>query len=328
MKYIETGSCSPAINLAYEDYFLKGKDLEEDLLMLWRNEPAIVVGRFQNTLEEINSSFAEAHQIQVIRRISGGGAVYHDWGNLCFSFILQNIRPEIIDKSKYVRPLIDALNQLGIQAEMTRRNDLVIAGKKFSGNAMALRKNRLLFHGTLLFDTDLEILDQVLRGPAVEIESKGVKSVRSRVTNLKEYFPAEMDILQFKQSMKGLLLADSPAATYTPSLEDLDAIQELVKTKYETWQWNYGKNPNSRIERSCQFPDGSLQIHLEVEKGYIKTCRITSDSKIPVSPGEIEKRLENVRYLSTDLQDALSGLDLEKKLGFISNDAFVQWMTG
>ncbi len=294
--------------------------------MLWRNESAIVVGRFQNTLEEINSSFAEAHQIQVIRRISGGGAVYHDLGNLCFSFILHDIKPDIIDKSKYVRPLVDALAQLGIQTEVTRRNDLTLAGKKISGNAMALHKNRLLFHGTLLFDTDLEMLDEVLKSSAVKIESKGVKSVRSRVTNLKEYFPAEMDILQFKQSMKQLLFADTSTTTYAPSQEDLVAIQELVKTKYETWKWNFGNNPNSRIERSCQFPDGVLEIQLEVEKGYIKTCRIKSDFKIPVGTGEIEERLENIRYMSTDIQSALSGLDIEKNLGLISNVNFAQWI--
>lgn len=161
--YIETGSCAPAVNFAYEEYFLKGKDLEEDLLMLWRSEPTIVVGRFQNTLEEVNAGFAEAHHIQVIRRISGGGAVYHDLGNVCFSFILHDTQPNVIDKSKYTRPVVDALAQLGVHAELTHRNDLAVGGKKFSGNAMALRKNRLLFHGTLLFDTDLEMLERALR---------------------------------------------------------------------------------------------------------------------------------------------------------------------
>lgn len=193
---------------------------------------------------------------------------------------------------------------------------------------MALHKNRLLFHGTLLFDTDLEVLDEVLRSPPVKIKSKGVKSVRSRVINLKEFLPAGMDILQFKQSVKQLLFADTPAAMYAPSPEELAAIQELVKTKYETWKWNFGNNPNSRIERSRQFPDGPLEIQLEVEKGYIKTCRIKSDSKISSGACEIEKRLENVRYISTDVESALSGLDIEKKLGLISNDDFVHWMIG
>ena len=326
MIYIETESCTPAINLAYEEYFLKGKDFEEDFFMLWRNTPAIVVGRFQNTLEEINSIFAEAHQIQIIRRITGGGAVYHDLGNLCFSFILHDIKPEIVDKSKYVRPLMDALTQLGVQPEKNKRNDLTVAGRKFSGNAMALHKNRLLFHGTLLFDTDLEMLEDVLKRSAGEIESKGVKSVRSRVTNLKEYLPARMNILQFKQRLKKLLIEDTPTATYTPSQKDLDAIQELVKTKYETWEWNFGNNPNSRIQRSGQFPSGALEIFLELEKGYIQTCRINSDFKIPVETIELEKRLEKVRYTSTDVQSALSGLDFAKKPGSISKDDLVQWI--
>ena len=324
MKYIETGSCLPAINLAYEEYFLKGKDLEEDVFMLWQNEPTIVVGRFQNTLEEINSSFAEAHHIQVIRRISGGGAVYHDLGNLCFSFILHDVQPEVLDKSKYLRPLINALNKLGIQTEVTRRNDLTIAGGKFSGNAMALSRNRLLFHGTLLFDTNLAMLDEVLKSSVIISESKGVKSVRSGVINLKEYFPVEMSILEFKQSMKQLLYTDNPTETYIPSQQDLDAIQELVKTKYETWEWNIGRNPNSNIEKSCQFPDGLVQIYIELEKGYIKHCRIKSDSRKGMNSTEIEKRLENVRYVAADITLALSGLDINQKLGFESNDNFVQ----
>jgi lipoate-protein ligase A len=327
MIYIETESCTPAINLAYEDYFLKGKDLEEDLFMLWRNEPSIVVGRFQNTLEEINSSFAEAHHIQVIRRITGGGAVYHDLGNLCFSFILHDIQPKIIDKSKYARPLVDALAELGVNAEVTYRNDLMVAGKKFSGNAMALHKNRLLFHGTLLFDTDLEILGEVLKGSEAKILSKAVKSVRNRVTNLKEYLREEMDVIQFKESMKELLFADTPTVAYIPCQEDLDAIQKLVKTKYETWKWNFGNNPSSKIHQSHPLQDGVFEIYLELEKGYIKSCQlIGSNFKTSIKLGEIEKLLTNVRYTSADIQSALTDLDLEKELGLISKDDLLQWI--
>jgi len=325
MKYIETNSCAPAINLAYEDYFLNGKYLEDDLFMLWRNDPAIVVGKFQNTLEEINSSFAEAHKIQVIRRISGGGAVYHDLGNLCFSFILHETKPEIADKSKYVRPLVGALSQMGVQAEVTR-NGLTVGGKKISGNAMALHKTRLLFHGTLLFDTDLEMLDAVLRNSADGITSKGVKSVRSSVTNLKEHLAPEVDILQFKQEMKRLLFADTPAEIYTPSQQDLDSIHELVKAKYETWKWNYGGNPNARVERVRQFPGGVLEIRLDLEKGHIKACQIKSDLETLVGISEIEKKLENIRYTFMDVRNALSGFDLEKNLGSISKDDLAQWI--
>jgi lipoate-protein ligase A len=326
MIYIETGSCSPAINLAYEDYFLKGRDLKKDLFMLWRNEPTIVVGRFQNTLEEINSSFAETHHIRVIRRITGGGAVYHDLGNLCFSFILHDIQPNIIDKSKYARPLVDALAQLGVNAEMTRRNDLVVDGKKISGNAMALHKDRLLFHGTLLFDTDLEMLEEVLKSSEVKIQSKAVQSVRSRVTNIKDYLRQEMDVIQFKERMKELLSTDTLTTAYIPCQEDFEAIQELVRTKYETWSWNFGKDPGSKIHRSCQLLDGVLEIYLELDKGYIKTCQIISDFKTPIRLGEIENLLKNVRYTSTDIREALTDLDLEKKPGLISKDDLVQWI--
>ena len=325
MKYIETESCKPAINLAYEEYFLKGKDLEENILMLWRNEPVIVVGRFQNTLEEINSSFAEAHNIQVIRRISGGGAVYHDLGNLCFSFILHDVRPEIIDKSKYICPLVEALRQLGVQVEITRRNDLTVAGKKISGNAMALHKNRLLFHGTLLFDADLEILDESLRETMSKITSKGVKSVRSIVTNLREYLSTEMDTLQFKQSLKQLLFSVTPTTQYVPDQEDFNSIQKLVRTKYETWEWNFGNNPSSTIQRSFPLPYGAIEIQLELEKGFIKDCQIKGELNMLIKPGEIEKQLRGVRYTLRDIQRALREPPYTVS-SLISIDDLVHWI--
>jgi lipoate-protein ligase A len=314
MLYIETGSTTPAINLAYEEYFLKGKNLQDDLFMLWRNEPVIVVGRFQNTQEQIHASIAEARQLKVIRRISGGGAVYHDLGNLCFSFILHDIKPEIIDKSKYAKPLLDAFARLGVQAHITSRNDLTVNGRKFSGNAMALHKTRLLFHGTLLIDTDLEILEKVLQGPGVHIQSKGVKSFRSDVANLKDFLPAGMDIIQLKQQLIQLLFFEDPY------------MENLVKTKYDTWEWNFGKNPDSRIQQSFQLPDGVLEISLELAKGVIRTCQIKSDFYKPIDLSELEKRLINVRYTFRDVQDALMDFDIHKNLGSISKDELLKWI--
>jgi lipoate---protein ligase len=324
--YIETGSCAPAVNLTYEEYFLKGKDLEEDLLMLWRNEPTIVVGRFQNTLEEINASFAENHNIRVIRRISGGGAVYHDLGNVCFSFILHDTQPNVINKSKYIHPVVDALAQLGVHAVLTHLNNLTVAGRKFSGNAMALHKNRLLFHGTLMFDTDLEMLEQALKTSEVHILSNGVKSTRTGVTNLKEYLSEEMNVIQFKERLKELLFAGASPVPYIPSKEDLDAIQELVKTKYETWRWNFGNNPRSTIHRSWSLPEGVLEIHLGLEKGCVQSCQIIGNFVTPIRFGAVEKLLVNVRYTYTDIQNALTDLDLENKLGAISKDDLARWI--
>ena len=294
--------------------------------MLWRSEPTIVVGRFQNTLEEVNAGFAEAHHIQVIRRISGGGAVYHDLGNVCFSFILHDTQPNVIDKSKYTRPVVDALAQLGVHAELTHRNDLAVGGKKFSGNAMALRKNRLLFHGTLLFDTDLEMLERALKTSEVKILSKGVQSARSGVTNLKEYLFEEMTVIQFKERLKELLFAGASPVMYIPCKDDLDAIQELVKIKYETWSWNFGNNPRSTIYRFRPLPEGILEIHLELEKGCIQLCYLTGNFATPIRFGEVEKSLKNIRYTYAEIRNALIGLDLENKLGSISKDDLVQWI--
>ena len=325
MFYIETGSCSPAVNLAYEEYFLKVKPLEEDICMLWRNEPAVIVGKFQNTLEEIDLLFAETNHIDVIRRISGGGAVYHDLGNLCFSFILNGIAPYTLNRPALARPLVNALRQFGLPVDMTQRNDLVVDGKKFSGNAMALHKNRLLYHGTLLFDTDLERLTRVLRSAPAAVESKAVKSVRTNVTNLKPYIRPEIDILQFKQALKEYLLAGNASKPYDPTAEDCSAIQDLVENKYQTWEWTFGNNPSSKITLSGELPIGYLIITIELEKGRIQHCRLQKE-KQAIGSEAIEQRLINVRYRYEDIRTALEGLEPTDLPGHITPDELARML--
>jgi lipoate---protein ligase len=326
MLYIETNSFAPPINLACEEYFLKGWDLEEDLFMLWRNEPAVVVGRFQNTVEEINSRFARDHCIPVVRRISGGGAVYHDLGNLCFSFILHDIQPKIFDKSQYIRPLFDALARLGIRVEVTARNDLMVEGKKFSGNAMALHRDRLLFHGTLLFETNLDVLDAVLSGPESGIVSKAVKSIRGSITNLKDHLSEAMDIVQFKRRLKDLLSADIPTVEYVPSREQWDAVQNLARKKYESWDWNFGNNPGSEIHRSRKLMDGILEMDLQLDKGRIQDCRVQSSSSILPGPEKLAKRLVGVRYTFKDVLNVCIGSGIDGTASLVSAEDFAQWI--
>jgi lipoate-protein ligase A len=327
MQYIETGSCKPDVNLAFEEYFLKSKDIGEDIFMLWQDEPAIIVGRFQNIPEEINITAANAHQIQVLRRISGGGAVFHDQGNLCFSFIMRNITPHEVDKSKFIRPIVNALSRLGLQVGISSRNDLLIDEKKFSGSAMALHKDRLLYHGTLLFDTNLEILRELFDVSPNGFLSKGVKSVRSSVTNLKPYLN-NMDVFQLKESLKQLILPDGLKLDYIPTIEDLDSIQELREVKYNTWEWNYGNNPKSSIKQSREFPDGMLELYLEIEKGYLKTCRIDGESLGLRHIKEIEQRLTNIRFIYTDILEALDELDTKCDFEPISKDGFLRCIMG
>ena len=326
MLYIETNSLAPSINLACEEYFLKGRDLAEDLFMLWRDAPVVVVGRFQNTVEEINSRFARDHHIPVVRRISGGGAVYHDLGNLCFSFILHDIQPKIFDKSRYIRPLADALARLGIRVKVTARNDLMLEDKKFSGNAMALHKDRLLFHGTLLFETDLDVLEAVLSGPESGVVSKAVKSIRGSITNLKRHLYEMVDIEQFKTRLKDLLCADIPTVEYRPSREEWNAVQNLARSKYETWDWNFGNNPGSKIHLSRPLMDGLLEMDLRLDRGCIQDCRIQSSSSMLPEAGELAKRLVGVRYTFEDVLNVCMGSGIHRTAGWFSAEDFAQWI--
>jgi lipoate-protein ligase A len=296
MVCIETGSNNPAINLAFEEYFLKGNDLGKNVFMLWQSEPAIVIGRFQNLWEETNFRFAEENNIPIVRRISGGGAVYQDAGNLCFSFILQNVTPDRFNKITYIQPVVHALEKLGIHSDVTSRNDLFIDGKKFSGNAMAYHHNRLLFHGTLLFDTDLEQLEKALTKPEFQIDSKGVKSVRSKVTNITQYVSSDMEVSQFKQKLTLLIMEKESADYYLPTQKDLDAIQKLSINKYQSWDWNYGNSPPSTLKNSMEIDDRQLTIFLELESGRIKTCRIDGDYFKHGDGENLERRILNIRF--------------------------------
>ena len=328
MIYIETASFVSSVNLAFEEYFLKSKEIGDDIFMLWQNEPTIVVGRFQNTLEEINQAYTDSHNIHVIRRISGGGAVYHDLGNLCFTFILRNVTPSSADFSKFTIPVVKALAQMGIQAETSGRNDLTIDGKKISGIAMALHKNQFLFHGTLLFDSNLEVLGQALNVSTDKIESKGIKSVRSRVTNIKPYVATGMQITEFKQTLKQLILSNDKQNVYDPTIEDQTAIQALVENKYLTWEWNFGNNPTSKIRYSRRYPGGKVEFNFELEKGFIKFCQIKGDFLGLCDIDEVEERLINTRYTAEDVQNVLATIDIAKHFGSITKEEILQCIMG
>ena len=187
MKFIDSYSFSPYFNLALEEYMLKHFLLEEMLVFLWQNVHTIVIGNNQNTVE-INIPYVDTHNIKVVRRLSGGGAVFQDMGNLNFTFLMPLPKANRLDIGKLAFPIVKALQNLGIPAQLSGRNDILVEGKKISGNAQRLYENKLLHHGTLLYDTDLDVLARVLQGGYDKIEPKGIKSVRSRVTNIKKYW--------------------------------------------------------------------------------------------------------------------------------------------
>jgi lipoate-protein ligase A len=306
MVCIESGSSSLVVNLAFEEYFLKGKDLGKNIFMLWQSEPAIVIGRFQNLWEETNFHFAEENNIQIVRRISGGGAVYHDAGTVCFSFILQNVTPDKFNKVAYIQPVVDALAKLGLNCDISQRNDLFIDGRKFCGNAMAYHQNRLLFHGTLLFDTDLKMLEIALRKPEFQIESKGVKSVRSTVANIKPYFNSKKDVSEFKHELASLIKVDEQSDDCQLSAEDRESIQTLSREKYSSWEWNYATSPVTTITQNAQLSGRQINILIELKSGVIISSQFSGDYLRAGEADKIRKSLTGVRYMYQDVLKELN----------------------
>lgn len=321
MLYIQNDSTDPRYNLALEEYVFKHLKLEEDFIMLWQNEPSVIVGKNQNTVEEINVDYVEQHGIHVVRRSTGGGAVYHDLGNLNYTFITKADGTGI-DFRKFTQPVIRVLNSLGVPAEFNSRNDIAIRGKKFSGNAQRVYKNRVLHHGTIMFNSKLEDVHNVLKVKAEKFKSKSVKSVRSRVTNISDYLPEPITIDEFKKLLleRLFLEQDSPKREYVLTEEDQAEIRKMMEEKYANWEWNYGYSPKFNYEKTDRFDGGTLQVRLNVVKGIIEECKIYGDFFGVEDVKDVENRLKGVRYDRAAIQEALQGVDLDPYFGGITRD--------
>jgi lipoate-protein ligase A len=315
MVYIETASTNPAVNLAFEEYYLRNKSPDDAILMLWHSQPAVVVGRFQSIFAEVNLEYAKSKSIQILRRISGGGAVYHDAGNLCFSLILDRINPGMPRAATLLRPIVQALTRLGLAVEVTQRNDLRIEGKKFSGHAMMVQKDRLLLHGTLLYNANLAALRQALDGPFDDVATKAVHSVRSSVTNLCPYIPAIRTIEQFRQALKRILLESQLPSEYKPTPGELSAIEAIAADKYRSWEWTFGTDPPARVGWKCQYQGNDLRLILELDRGHLLACHL--DGPPPRTAGweEVERRLTHVRCDEASVLAALQGSGQGEAIG-------------
>lgn len=325
MKYLENYSNDPQYNLAFEEYCFKNLDKKEDYVILWINGPAIIVGKNQNTSEEVNAEYVRNNNIKVVRRVTGGGAVYHDLGNLNFSIITSASGSEKIDFKKYNIPILKALEKLGINGELSGRNDMTIDGKKFSGIAQSVWKNRVLNHGTLLFDTALDVLSQALNVKADKYESKGVKSVRSRVTNIRDYLTEDADIDMFRNLLLKYIfqMEDLTPEVYKLTEEELKAVDKLYKEKYSTWEWNYGESPNFNYKNYKKFPFGSIEVRFDVHNGIIKESKIFGDFFGTMDVKLLEAKLNGLKYNRETLEDELKDEPLDKYFGNISLNEFL-----
>ena len=314
----------PRINLAIEEYLLRNIHPEEDILLFYINEPSIIIGRNQNTVEEINVDYIDEHRIHVVRRLSGGGAVYHDHGNLNFSFIAPNTGSNFSNFQKFTAPVIDALNEMGVAAELSGRNDILVDGRKISGNAQYIAGARMVSHGTLLFDTDLSHVGEALKVKASKIESKGIKSIRSRVANICEFLKEPTTIELFRQKiLQHIFSGVESIPQYHLTGEDRHAINQLSLTRYQNWEWNYGRSPDFNIQKVHRFPGGEIDARLTVEKGMITQIKFFGDFFGKIEVGALENRLVNVRYEPDELHKAISELDVSQFFSGLTSEELV-----
>ncbi len=325
MLFIDNkGIHDPQINLAIEEYALKNLDINETYLLFYINAPSIIIGKNQNTIEEINTQYVDDNGIKVVRRLSGGGAVYHDLGNLNFSFITKDDGESFHNYKKFTEPVIEALHKLGVNAQLSGRNDIEVEGRKISGNAQFSTRGRMFSHGTLMFDSEIDHVVSALKVKKDKIESKGIKSVRSRVANISEFLNEKITIEEFRQMLlRYIFNTDGDIPEYVLTEKDWKNIHEISKERYQNWDWNYGKSPKFNYQHTHRFPVGSIDVRLEVHKGMIENCKIFGDFFGVGDVEDIEKRLIGTKYEKAELEKALENVDIQHYFGKITIDDFI-----
>ena len=343
MYYIETGSMDPCFNLAFEEYVFSRRQDLDSCILLWQNTAAVIIGRNQNAYAEADDAYLRAHGIPLVRRMTGGGAVYHDPGNLNYSLIGPAGGSGEMDFAAFCGPVLSALKDLGLEAELSGRNDLLIGGRKISGSAQYIRGGRVLHHGTLLFDADLAVMDAVLRpDPAKHHPSggggdgafDGIPSVRSRVANIRPLLSQDMTMAGFKEALKAALCryytGEDQGRTWIPcSLppSDIAQIRRLAAEKYAGEAWNRGESPPFELQRKGRIPGcGSLEITMSTEQGRIRRMRVTGDYF--GSPEAIITALEGCPLQQKALQERLQGLEISRSIRGLTAEALIAILMG
>ncbi len=325
MNIVRSNTSNPAFNLATEEFLMNHK--QDNWFYLYINAPSIIVGKHQNSLAEINVDYVKENGVIVIRRTTGGGAVFHDPGNLNFTFIMKEHPGETADFRKYTQPIIDVLQAMDVDAKFEGRNDMTIEGKKFSGNAKAFYNGKILQHGTLLFNSTLPNLSQALKLNPLKYRDKAVKSISSRVTNISEHLKHDITLEEFeKRIVDHVRTMYADAKVYELTEEDRAAIQKLVDEKYGTWDWNFGNSPKYNFQKGIKTSGGHVEVNLEVRKGQIEEVKIFGDFFNTRDVSELEDLLRGAPHEREKIRDVLSTVGIEKYLNNVTVDEFVEGM--
>ena len=309
MRYIKNVSTNPYYNMAFDEYCLESLSINEPVFYLWQNRPAVIVGFNQEVNTEVNLDYLKENGIDLVRRVTGGGAVYHDLGNLNYTIVGRSEDLER-DYPEYASIMAKALQSLGVPATLSGRNDILVEGRKVSGFAKRVCKNRLMVHGTLMYNVDVDVLTKVLNPSNTKLQSKGIASVRSRVANLCEYLPNIPDIQTFSKQLEEILSHQYQDTEYQLSEEDLANIQLLTDQKFATWEWNYGRSPKATLTHSARLACGTVEIHLTLAENRISSCRFGGDFLGNLPATDLESALIEVIYNTENIQKRLSSFTI------------------
>ena len=325
MRYLKNPSTNPYYNMAFDEYCLESLPIDEPVFFLWQNRPAVIVGFNQEVNTEVNLDYLKENGIDLVRRVTGGGAVYHDLENLNYTIVGRSEDLER-DYPEYASLLAKALQTLGVPATLSGRNDILVEGRKVSGFAKRVCKNRLMVHGTLMYNVDVDVLTNVLNPSTTKLQSKGIASVRSRVANLCDYLPEIPDIQTFSQRLEEILSNNYTDTEYQLTETDLANIQRLTDKKFATWEWNYGRSPKATLVHSARLACGTVEIHLTLAENRIASCRFGGDFLGNLPASDVEKALTGIPYEINEIRKCLSKIEINRYFDRVLVDDLLEMM--
>ena len=317
MRFLTNPSTDPWYNMSFDEYCLEQYPSDDSFFYLWRNAPSVIIGLNQNAYSEVNLGFLQAHDIRLARRVTGGGAVYHDLQNLNYTIIGRDVSPQ---------PVVDALRALGVPAELTGRNDIFVDGRKVSGYARRLWRDRQIIHGTLMYDVDLDTLARVLDVPGSKMAVKGIASVKSRVANLKDFLPRFRGLDELQAALQESLAGGDAALPF--GAERCAAVQRLSDAKFSTWDWIYGQSREADLVRSGKLACGTVEARLCLDRGVLTAVAFDGDFLGALPAAQLAQRLAGVRFERAALRETLDAAEVEKYFDGVGSDQLLDLLLG